>query len=210
MQLEIETQMIAPDAFVHETAILDPGCKIASGARVWHFCHIRTGASIGRNVSLARDVYIDVDVPIGDSSRVQNGVSVYRGVDVGRCCFIGPHTIFTNDVVPRVGIRSWQVIPTVIEDGASLGAGVIIRCGIRIGAFALVGTGSVVTRDVPAFHLVHGLPARPRQRICACGKTQSPLGWPLRGVLDCCHENLIPEVLALALTEEQRAIRLAA
>jgi UDP-2-acetamido-3-amino-2,3-dideoxy-glucuronate N-acetyltransferase len=202
--------MIAPDAFIHETAILDPGCRVGPGAKIWHFCHIRTGASIGRDVSLARDVYVDVDVPIGDCSRVQNGVSFYQGVDVGRYCFVGPHTIFTNDLVPRVGVRSWQIVPTAIEDGASLGAGVIVRCGVRIGAFALVGTGSLVTRDVPAFHLVHGLPAKPRQRICASGKTQSPLRWPLRGVLNCCREHLLPDVLALALIEEQRVLKAAA
>lgn len=202
--------MIAPDAFVHETAILDAGCRIGPQAKIWHFCHVRSGASIGRDVSLARDVYVDLDVPIGEGSRVQNGVSIYQGVDVGRYCFIGPHTIFTNDIVPRVGVRSWQIVPTTIEDGASLGAGVIVRCGVRIGAFALVGTGSVVTRDVPPFHLVHGLPAKPQQRICACGSTQSPLTWPLRGVLDCCHERLVPEVLAVARAEEQLCHRKAA
>jgi UDP-2-acetamido-3-amino-2,3-dideoxy-glucuronate N-acetyltransferase len=202
--------VIAPDAFVHETAVLDPGCTIGPAAKIWHFCHIRTGAAIGRDVSLARDVYVDVDVPIGECTRVQNGVSIYRGVTIGRYCFIGPHAIFTNDVVPRVGVRSWRVVPTTIEDGASLGAGTIVRCGVRIGAFALVGTGSVVTRDVPAFHLVHGLPARPRQRICACGQTQSPLRWPLGGVLDCCREHLEPEVLAVAIAEQQRVLRAAA
>lgn len=202
--------MIAPDAFVHETAIVDPGCRIAAGAKVWHFCHVREGGSIGREVSLARDVYVDVDVSIGDHSRVQNGVSVYRGVEIGRYCFIGPHTIFTNDMVPRVGVRSWQIVPTAIEDGASLGAGVIVRCGVRIGGFALVGTGSLVTRDVPPFHLVHGLPAREQQRICACGQTQSPLSWPLRGVLDCCHERLLPDVLDLALAKERHWLRAAA
>ena len=196
--------MIDPDAFVHETAIVDPGCQIGPGAKIWHFCHVRTGASICRDVSLARDVYVDLDVRIGESSRVQNGVSIYRGVDIGRYCFIGPHVIFTNDLVPRVGVRSWNVVPTTIEDGASLGAGVIVRCGVRIGAFALVGTGSVVTRDVPAFHLVHGLPGRPQHRICACGQTQSPLRDPGPCVLDCCHERLLPAVLAVAVDEERR------
>lgn len=138
------------------------------------------------------------------------GFSIYQGVTIGRCCFIGPHTIFTNDLVPRVGVQSWRVVPTTIEDGASLGAGVIVRSGVSVGAFALVGTGSVVTRDVPAFHMVYGLPARPRQRICACGKTQSPLRWPVRGVLNCCYEHLLPEVLALALIEEQCVLKAAA
>lgn len=202
--------MIAPDAFIHETAIIDPGCRIGSGAKIWHFCHVRKGASIGRDVSLARDVYVDVNVVIGECSRVQNGVSIYQGVDVGRYCFIGPHAIFTNDIVPRVGVRTWQIVPTTIEDGASLGAGAMIRCGVRVGAFAIVGTGALVTRDVPAFHLVHGLPARPRQRICACGSTQSPLSWPLRNVLDCCRERLLPHVLEVALSEEQRCSRRAA
>lgn len=192
---------------IHPTAIVEPGAEIGAGAKVWHFCHIRSGARLGPLTSLGRDVFLDAGVDIGEGTRVQNGVSIYRGVEVGRFCFIGPHAVFTNDLRPRVGKGAWQIESTVLENGMSLGAGSIVRCGVRIGAFAMIGAGGVVTKSVEPFTLAMGLPAEPVARICACGETQMPLDaiFSAANLLrDCCRQNLNPEVLALAEGEIRR------
>ncbi len=186
------------DYFSHSTAVIDEGAEIGSGAKIWHFAHIRTGAQVGAKVSLARDVYVDTDVKIGDNSRIQNGVSIYEGVQISRYCFVGPHVIFTNDVLPRVGVKDWEIVPTVLEDGCSIGAGAIIRCGISIGAFSMVGTGSLVTKSVAPFRLVHGMPATEQFHICACGRTQAALEEKFSPIRDCCQKNMEPSVLKVA------------
>lgn len=188
-----------PPPQIHPTAIVEPGASIGMGTQVWHFSHIRSGAMLGKMVSIAKGVYIDPDVKIGEGSRIQNEVSIYKGVEVGRWCFIGPSVVFTNDQSPRIGRKSWKVVPTILEDGCSLGAGSILRCGIKIGTFAMIGAGAIVTRDIPAFCLATGVPAELSHRICACGDTKMPLIEPIKNVIkDCCRENLNETMLNLA------------
>lgn len=186
-------------ATIHSTAIVEPGAVLEDDVKVWHFAHVRTGARLGRSVSVAKDVYVDAGVIIGEGSRVQNGVNIYKGVEIGSWCFIGPGVVFTNDLHPRVGRDNWEITPTHLEDGCSLGAGAIVRCGVKIGAFAMVGAGAVVTKDIPPFCLVTGVPAELTHRVCACGDTTMPLiSWMEDVIRPCCHQHLKPEVLAIA------------
>lgn len=184
---------------IHSTAHVESGASIDPTARVWHFCHVREGAVLEPLVSIARDVYVDKNVRIGRGSRVQNGVSLYHGLEIGPWCFIGPHAIFTNDPYPRSGKREWELRKTQLRAGMSIGAGCVIRCGLTIGEFAMLGAGAIVTKDVLPFHLAVGFPAVETKAICACGNTQLPLSAPASELIrDCCRKLLEPEVLALA------------
>jgi len=146
---------------IHETAVIDPGAEIGEGTRVWHFCHLMPGARVGRNCVLGQNVFVDNNVSVGDGCKVQNNVSIYNGVQLEEEVFIGPSVVFTNVINPRAFIeRKHEFKPTLIERGASIGANATIVCGIRIGAYALIGAGAVVTRDVPAFAKMVGNPAR--------------------------------------------------
>jgi acyl-[acyl carrier protein]--UDP-N-acetylglucosamine O-acyltransferase len=197
---------VHPTAFVHPTAVVEEGARLFEGVKVWHFSHVRSTAILRQGVSLARDVYVDADVDIGEFSRIQNGVSVYKGVQIGPWCFIGPHVIFTNDLKPRAGNRSWDITPTILEIGCSLGAGSVVRCGLTVGAFAMVGAGAVVTKSVPPFSLAIGFPARIAGMICACGQTLvDPEN--LQGlVLDCCLERLNLQLIPLAQEVADRVL----
>lgn len=186
-------------AYSHPSAFIEDGAVLEEDVKVWHLAHVRKGAHLGRSVSVGKDVYVDADVKIGEGSRVQNGVNIYKGVEIGRYCFVGPAVVFTNDQHPRVGRVSWQITNTTLEDGCSVGAGSIIRCGVRLGAFSLIGAGAVVTKDIPPFCLVTGLPAELTHRVCACGDTTMPLiAWVDEVIQPCCPKNLTPEVLKLA------------
>lgn len=185
---------------IHPTAIVEPGAHLSEDVKVWHFAHVRKGAKLGPSVSIGKDVYVDADVIVGEGSRVQNGVNIYKGVQISRWCFIGPAVVFTNDLHPRIGRTDWTITPTFLDDGCSLGAGAIIRCGIHIGAFALVGAGALVTKDIPPFCLVTGVPADLSHRVCACGDEILPLmSWVGDVIRPCCHKNLQPAVLATAI-----------
>ena len=157
--------------FVHPTAVVEEGAIIGEGTRIWHFAHVRRGAKIGRNCNIGKDVYIDVDVEIGDNIKIQNCVSLYRGVKVEDDAFIGPHVVFTNDPYPRSFNRDWQVVPTLVKRGASIGANATILCDVTIGEYSMIAAGSVVTKDVPPHGLVMGNPARLRGFACYCGRT---------------------------------------
>jgi len=186
-------------SFIHPTAVVEPGVSLGEDVKIWHFSHIRKDAVLGPRVSVAKDVYVDANVIIGEGSRIQNGVNIYNGVKISRWCFVGPGVVFTNDLHPRVGRKNWQVTSTLLEDGSSLGAGAIVRCGVRIGAFAMVGAGAVVTKDIPPFCLVTGVPADLSHRICACGDQVLPLmSWIGDVIRPCCEENLEPAVLSVA------------
>jgi acetyltransferase-like isoleucine patch superfamily enzyme len=168
---------IAPGAFVHATALVEDGASIAEGTRVWHQAQVRTRARIGARCIIGKGVFVDFDVTIGDDSKLQNYACVYHGVTLGRGVFVGPHAVFTNDLRPRatdarfapLGDGDWEVGETTVDDGASIGANATILPGIRIGRWAMIGAGSVVTRDVPAYGLVAGTPARRLGWVCACG-----------------------------------------
>jgi UDP-2-acetamido-3-amino-2,3-dideoxy-glucuronate N-acetyltransferase len=189
--------MVNSTARIHKTTIVEDGAQIGADARVWHFCHIRENVNIGPLTSLGKDVYVDKGVTIGKGSRIQNGVSIYSGVSVGDWCFIGPNLTFTNDIVPRAGRSTWKEIKTILEHGASIGAGAVLVCGIKIGAFSMVGAGAIVTSDVRSFSLVTGNPAQFSSLICACGDDRPSSRDQL--ILACCRNSLNEEVLQLAV-----------
>ncbi len=159
--------------YKHPTAVVESD-EIGEGTRIWHFAHVREKTRIGRNCNIGKGVYVDTEVEIGNNVKIQNFVSVYRGVKIEDDVFIGPSVTFTNDLYPRAFIWDEQkIIPTVVKRGASIGAGSTILCGITIGEYAMVGAGSVVTKDVSPFSLVYGNPARVRGFVCYCGKKLS-------------------------------------
>ena len=163
-----------PGYFAHPTAVVEEGAEVGEGTRIWHFAHVRSGARVGRNCNIGKDVYIDAGAVVGDRVKIQNGVSVYRGVVIEDDAFVGPHAVFTNDRYPRSFNEDWELVPTLVRRGASIGANATIVCGVTIGRYAMVAAGAVVTRDVPDHGLVAGVPARLIGFVCFCGR-------PLRG-----------------------------
>lgn len=146
---------------VHPTAIVDEGATIGSGTRVWHWSHICAGAVIGAGCSLGQNVFVGNKVAIGNNVKIQNNVSVYDNVTLEDDVFCGPSAVFTNVINPRSHIaRKSEYRDTIVEKGATLGANCTVVCGVRIGRYAFIGAGAVVTEDVPPFALVVGVPAR--------------------------------------------------
>jgi UDP-2-acetamido-3-amino-2,3-dideoxy-glucuronate N-acetyltransferase len=162
---------------IHPTAEVSPQAEIGDGTSIWHQVQIREGSRIGKSCILSKGVYIDAGVVVGDCVKIQNYVSVYHGVTVEDGVFIGPHVCFTNDLQPRAvnpdmslkAADDWQLSPTLIRRGASLGANATIRCGVTVGQWAMIGAGSVVTRDIPDYGLAWGNPARLHGFVCPCG-----------------------------------------
>ena len=147
--------------FAHETAVLDEGCQIGDGTRIWHFTHVMPGATIGRDCILGQNVMVANRATLGDHVKVQNNVSVYEGVTCEDDVFLGPSMVFTNVVNPRAFIeRKHEFRQTLVKKGASVGANATIVCGHTVGRYALVGAGAVVTHDVPDYALVTGNPGR--------------------------------------------------
>lgn len=166
-----------PNVRIHPSADVSDEAVIGEGTSIWHECQVRERAHIGTGCILGKGVYVDFDVVIGDNCKVQNRSSIYHGTTLADGVFVGPHVVFTNDKLPRAinpdGTRKsdddWEVGPIHVGQGASLGAGSIILPGVNIGKFALVGSGAVVTRDVPDHAIVVGNPARQVGVVCACG-----------------------------------------
>lgn len=150
-----------PDYFKHESAIVDDGAQIGIGSRIWHFVHVCSGAKIGAGVSLGQNVFVGNKVTIGDKCKIQNNVSVYDNVTLEEGVFCGPSMVFTNVYNPRSLIeRKDQYLDTVVKKGATLGANCTVVCGVTIGEYAFVGAGAVVNKDVPAYALIVGVPAK--------------------------------------------------
>lgn len=146
---------------VHETAIVDEGAELGEGCRVWHFVHVCSGAKIGKGVSLGQNVFVGNKVTIGDHCKIQNNVSVYDNVHLEEGVFCGPSMVFTNVYNPRSLIeRKSEYKDTLVKKGATLGANCTIVCGVTIGEYAFVGAGAVVNKDVPAYALMVGVPAK--------------------------------------------------
>lgn len=161
--------MSAPQ--VHPSAIVDDGAQIGAGSRVWHFTHVCAGARIGRDVSLGQGVFVSNRVVIGDRCKIQNNVSVYDNVTLEEGVFCGPSMVFTNVYNPRAMIeRKSEYLETLVRRGATLGANCTILCGTTIGSYAFIAAGAVVTRDVPDFALMAGVPARQLGWMSAYGE----------------------------------------
>lgn len=149
------------DYFAHETAVIDPGCTIGKGTKIWHFSHVMKDSEIGENCNVGQNVVISPGVKLGRNVKVQNNVSIYTGVICGDDVFLGPSMVFTNIINPRSAvIRKDSYVTTVVEKGASIGANATIVCGNKIGTFSFIGAGAVVTKDVKPYALVVGNPAK--------------------------------------------------
>ncbi|MEP6680551.1 MAG: acyltransferase [Chloroflexota bacterium] len=187
---------------IHPTAEVSPDAVIGPGTSIWNQAQVREGARIGAGCVIGKNTYVDVDVVVGEHVKIQNNCSLFRGVTVEDGVFIGPHVCFTNDRVPRAvnldgspkGVDDWEVSPTLVRRGAALGAASVILPGVTLGAWAMVGSGSVVTHDVEDYALVVGNPARRVCAVCPCGQ---PLhdrdGQPFRGTCPHCGAAFPPE-----------------
>lgn len=175
---------------VHPSAIIDEGAQIGEGSRVWHFVHVCGGARIGKSVSLGQNVFVGNKVVIGDYCKIQNNVSVYDNVTLEEGVFCGPSMVFTNVYNPRSLIeRKSEYRDTLVKKGATLGANCTIVCGTTIGEYAFVGAGAVVNKDVPAYALMVGVPAR---QIGWMSEFGEQLGLPLQGPAEttCSHTGV--------------------
>lgn len=152
--------MSSDEPFIHETAFVEDDVTIGAGTSVWLHSQIRRGARIGSGCNLGKNVFVDAGVHIGDRVKIQNNVSVYAGVTIEDEVFVGPSAVFTNDLYPRATNADWRITETLVREGASIGANATIVCGNTIGRFAMIGSGSVVARDVRDHELVVGNPAR--------------------------------------------------
>ena len=158
------------DYYAHPTAVIDDGCSIGSGTRVWHFCHIMQGCTIGSNCVIGQNVMIAPGVVLGNNVKVQNNVSLYTGIFCEDDVFLGPSCVFTNVKNPRSAIdRKKSFMHTIVRKGATIGANATIICGNELGEHAFIGAGTVVTRPVPAYGLVTGNPARQIGWMSAAG-----------------------------------------
>jgi UDP-2-acetamido-3-amino-2,3-dideoxy-glucuronate N-acetyltransferase len=189
--------------FVHESAVIDQPCEVGRGTKIWHFSHILKNCRIGENCNIGQNVVIGPDVTIGAGCKVQNNVSVYKGVTLEDHVFCGPSMVFTNVHNPRAHIRRMdEVRTTLVKTGASIGANATIVCGNTIGCYAFVGAGAVVTRDIPDYALVVGNPARQLGWMCACGHRLNADLW-----CEACGERYQMEGSGLApLNETQRKV----
>lgn len=163
--------MSGKDWFAHETACIDENVRIGAGSKIWHFSHVMSGSVIGERCNIGQNVVIGPDAVVGDGCKIQNNVSVYKGVTLEDDVFCGPSMVFTNVFNPRAHIRRMdEARPTLVRKGASLGANCTVVCGTTVGRYAFVGAGAVVTRDVPDHALVYGNPARQHGWVCQCGE----------------------------------------
>jgi UDP-2-acetamido-3-amino-2,3-dideoxy-glucuronate N-acetyltransferase len=158
--------------FIHESAYVDEGAQVGPRTRIWHFVHVMPGAVIGADCNLGQNVVVLNGTRIGDRVKIQNNVSVYEGVELEDDVFCGPSMVFTNVINPRSHVsRKDEYRRTLVKRGASIGANATILCGTTLGEYCFVGAGAVVTKDVPAYAIVTGVPARRTGWVCTCGVT---------------------------------------
>ena len=165
---------MSDDYFVHPSSIVDDGAIVGKGTKIWFFCHVQSGSRIGERCIFGQNVNVDRDVTLGNGVKVQNNVSIYKGVTVEDDVFLGPSCVFTNVLNPRAHVeRKAEFRPTRVGRGATVGANATVVCGHDLGDYCMVGAGAVVTKDVPAFALVVGVPARRLGWVCRCGEQLS-------------------------------------
>ncbi len=158
------------DYFVHSSSCIDENVKIGKGTKIWHFSHILEGSDVGENCIIGQNVVIGPDVKVGNGCKIQNNVSLYKGITLEDGVFCGPSCVFTNVINPRAFIvRKEEYRPTLLKQGATIGANATVICGITIGSFAFIGAGAVVAKDIPDFGLVYGNPAKLQGWMCECG-----------------------------------------
>jgi len=157
------------NVFIHNTADVSKEAIIGENTKIWNLAQVREKAEIGKNCIISKNVYIDAEVKIGDNVKIQNNVNVYHGVTIEDDVFCGPSMTFTNDMFPRAFNQEWGITNTLIKKGASIGANATIVCGITIGEYAMIGAGSVVTKNVEPYALVYGNPAKKAGYVCSCG-----------------------------------------
>lgn len=160
------------DYFIHESAYIDELVKIGKGTKIWHFSHIMKGAELGENCTIGQNVFIGPSVRIGNNAKIQNNVSVYEGVTLEDDVFCGPSMVFTNVDRPRSAYprEHDDYLPTLVKRGATIGANATIVCGHTLGEYCFIGAGAVVTKDIPAYAIVYGNPARIHGWVCQCGQ----------------------------------------
>lgn len=157
------------NVYIHQTAEVSESATIGRGTKIWNQAQVRNDSVVGENCVISKNVYIDEHVIIGSRVKVQNNVNIYHGVTIEDDVFLGPSMTFTNDMYPRSFNTEWHISETLVKKGASIGANATIRCGIVIGEYAMVGSGSVVTKDVKPHALVVGNPAQQIGWVCKCG-----------------------------------------
>jgi len=160
---------MSKDYYVHPSAHVADCAKIGEGTHIWVNSQIRENVIIGKECNICKDTFFDVGVKIGNFVKVKHGVAVYQGVVIEDYAFIGPYAVFTNDMFPRSVSPDWEIVPTLVKEGASIGANATILCGVTLGEYCMIGAGSVVIKDVPPYALVVGNPARIIGKVCKCG-----------------------------------------
>lgn len=161
---------MSKEYFVHESSFVDDHASIGKGTKIWHFCHIMSGAQIGENCIIGQNCFVGSRAKIGNGVKLQNNVSVYDLVTLEDRVFVGPSAVFTNDLNPRAAYpKGGKWIPLLVREGASIGANATIICGITIGKNAFIGAGAVVTKDIPDYAIATGVPARVVGWMCECG-----------------------------------------
>lgn len=159
---------MSDNIFIHNSAFVDDGAIVGQNSKIWHGAHVTNSAVLGKNCNIGQNCYIAGRM--GEGCKIQNNVNVYLGVELGNYVFCGPSMTFTNDLNPRAKYpKHGNYVKTTVEDGVSFGAGVTVVCGIKVGKWAMIGAGCVVTKDVPAYALVYGIPSKHAGWVCECG-----------------------------------------
>jgi len=175
-----------PGVKVHDSAYIDEPCTIGKGTKIWHFSHVMPNCTIGENCNLGQNVVVSPGVTLGNNVKVQNNVSIYTGVVIEDDVFCGPSMVFTNILVPRSEIvRRDEYVKTLIRKGASMGANCTIICGTEVGKYALIGSGAVVSKNVPNYGLMVGVPAKRIGWVCRCGYTLPKAAGGAKATITC-------------------------
>ena len=191
---------MSTDYSAHSTAVIDQGCQIGTGTKIWHFSHVLKNSRVGKNCNIGQNVVIGPNVTIGDGCKIQNNISVYDGVTLEDDVFCGPSMVFTNVVNPRAAVsRKDEFGETIVRTGASIGANATIVCGTEIGRYAFIGAGAVVTKDVPDHALMVGNPARRVGAMCICGERLPDGDWKT-ATCDACDRSYEQSNDAVRLT----------